>query len=685
MDGMSGRSGSSVFVSYAREDESFVRRMAEELSARQHRAWIDRIDMHPFDPDWVASVKSAIDACSTFLVVISPDSVVSDACAAELAHAVAHNKRVAPLLYRDVGDDVRARMSPVLARPNWFLFRDADDFDVSMRRLVRAIDTDLDSVAVHARLLVRARDWERKLAGTLTMAELLEAERWLAEAASKEPVPLPLHASFIRASREAADRDLARTLLTHAEREARGAARNLPVSVLLAIESHRLTPSAEAEHAVRRGLLLGRPVRVLREPSAGKPAWAGCEISPDGRLVAIPGRESLQVVETSTGQTVCSLTLAAGVDRVRFSHQGRYLATWGNVKHRTEDDPFPSGPLEVFRLPDGKRVAVCTTSDVMALAYSPDERYLAAGGYDRRAIVIDLEKDSVTPLAHEKSTNALAFHPNGRLLAAQAGEHLWIWSFPDCRIRRRLPCRFATMLQFSQNGYYLLSGQHYQRGDLQLWTADERWWRGWKVRPGPKLTLPEKITAIAYHSFSWAQFAAATDDGSVRVCWAGRSNTEPLRIDEQYRITHERRVADLSFRVSDDTRSTMPSMATASDDATVREWLHLDEIARMVHSSAVEAVRYTADGRHLVTVTVDGGVYVWESNWLAEHEAIKDVGRDDKRQDETLPWFADRGTLHGDALIDEVCRRLPRNLTIEEWRSVFGDAPYRPTCAPSTS
>jgi WD40 repeat protein len=31
-------------------------------------------------------------------------------------------------------------------------------------------------------------------------------------------------------------------------------------------------------------------------------------------------------------------------------------------------------------------------------------------------------------------------------------------------------------------------------------------------------------------------------------------------------------------------------------------------------------------------------------------------------------------------LIAETCRRLPRNLTSEEWRKYLGDEPFRPTC-----
>ena len=41
-------------------------------------------------------------------------------------------------------------------------FRETDDFATAFRALVTALDTDLDHVKFHTRLLVKARDWETK-------------------------------------------------------------------------------------------------------------------------------------------------------------------------------------------------------------------------------------------------------------------------------------------------------------------------------------------------------------------------------------------------------------------------------------------------------------------------------------------------------------------------------------------
>jgi len=207
----------------------------------------------------------------------------------------------------------------------------------------------------------------------------------------------------------------------------------------------------------------------------------------------------------------------------------------------------------------------------------------------------------------------------------------------------------------------------------------DRWLGLWRFKQVPSLNLSNHITALEYNTFSWAEFAVATNDGSVRGCWAGGGSDQTTRIDEHYRNTHEEEVTDLSFRVFDKRESVLPGLATASKDGTVREWIGDNEIARAVHASEVTSVRYTEDGQYLVSATTDGGIYVWESSWPDESSAHKKRARDAKRADESLPWRVEQSTLDGDALVGAICRRLPRNLTREEWSSAFGDEPYRAT------
>jgi hypothetical protein len=145
-----------VFISYAREDQAFVRDLHEALQACDRDTWVDWEDI-PLTADWLAEIYAAIEAADTFIFIISPDSVASEVCSLELAHAVKHNKRLVPIVRRDV--DTKA-VPQALAALNWVFFRESDDFDRAFQSLIEAIDTDLDWVRAHTRLLVRAIEWD---------------------------------------------------------------------------------------------------------------------------------------------------------------------------------------------------------------------------------------------------------------------------------------------------------------------------------------------------------------------------------------------------------------------------------------------------------------------------------------------------------------------------------------------
>ena len=169
--------GSDVFISYAREDQAFVRRLTEALAARGKKAWVDWAD-NPSTAEWMAEISAAIDATDTYLVVLSPDSAASRVCAAELEAALEANKRIVPVLAREVDE---TGPPDAVARLNWVTF--TDGFELAVSKLVEALDTDLDSVKAHTKLLVRAREWDeasRDPAKLLRGGDLDRAEGWLA-------------------------------------------------------------------------------------------------------------------------------------------------------------------------------------------------------------------------------------------------------------------------------------------------------------------------------------------------------------------------------------------------------------------------------------------------------------------------------------------------------------------------
>ena len=92
---------SDVFVSYARVDQPFVRRLCASLALLSKDVWADFEDIPP-TAAWLEEVFRGIDAAHTFAFVITPDSVRSETCRRELDHAVDHHKRIVPLVRREV-------------------------------------------------------------------------------------------------------------------------------------------------------------------------------------------------------------------------------------------------------------------------------------------------------------------------------------------------------------------------------------------------------------------------------------------------------------------------------------------------------------------------------------------------------------------------------------------------------
>jgi hypothetical protein len=91
-------------------------------------------------------------------------------------------------------------VSEALARLNWIFACEGDDFDVSLTALTTAIDTDLEWVKEHTRLLTRAIEWEAKghdRSLILRGNNLKEAEEWLGKSGQKEPRPTSQQTGYI--------------------------------------------------------------------------------------------------------------------------------------------------------------------------------------------------------------------------------------------------------------------------------------------------------------------------------------------------------------------------------------------------------------------------------------------------------------------------------------------------------
>src|SRR5262245_5086377 len=340
-----------VFISYSRKDKEFVRRLDEELKRRDREAWVDWEGIPPGDT-WEKTIYGAIESTHTFIFVLTPDSIASEVCGREIAHAVANNKRLVPIVHREVVADTVPKS---LGELNWIFFKDSDDFNEATDKLISALDTDLTWVRAHTRLLTRAIEWENKGRNNsfvLRGEDLRSAEQWLAQAgAQKERQPTALQTEYIIASRKAAARRqritlgavsvalaiagalavlawikrndavsqaniaLARQLAAQAELTRNERPDLVERSVLLAVESLKRYPTLEADQLVRQGLPL--LPRAVGGPMKHHGAVQAVVFSPDGTHLATASSDGTAGVwEAATGRQVFTLKPGQVTDRV---------------------------------------------------------------------------------------------------------------------------------------------------------------------------------------------------------------------------------------------------------------------------------------------------------------------------------------------------------------------------------
>lgn len=194
-----------AFLSYAREDLPFVRRLAAALQARNREVWVDLEDVIP-SARWREEIRTGITTADAVVFVITPDSVASVVCREELDYATEAPKRLVPIIARKTST---ASVPQTLAELSWLSFLDDVDFEAGVDRLVEVLDTDIDQVHLYTRLLTRAREWEARghdRSLLLRGGDLRAAETWLADQVDRTPAVSAAQVELIQASRSAATR-----------------------------------------------------------------------------------------------------------------------------------------------------------------------------------------------------------------------------------------------------------------------------------------------------------------------------------------------------------------------------------------------------------------------------------------------------------------------------------------------
>jgi WD40 repeat protein len=616
-----------VFISYSRRDLEFVRRLHDALVTRGKDVWVDWEDIPP-TAEWLQEVFEGIEASDNFLFVITPNSLTSDVCERELRHALARQKRLVPILRRDADG---TRVPEALASRNWTFFRDEDAFAHSLDSLVAALDTDLEWVSEHTRLLGRSLEWEkegRDSSFLLRGRDLADAEHWVAsQTAEHEPRPTSLQMEYVLASRSAAtrrqrvvigvalggaviaaglavfawsQRNEAIDQRQRAERQARLAlSRQLAAesivalksdpqqSLVLASDAATTAGTSEAVDALRSALLNSR-LRSLVETGA---QVNGIAVDPKGRLVAAAlenGR--MRIWNVRTRKPVLTRRLPAdSAWSVSFSHDGSLVlgAGKGGVSIWSTS-PNVRRPLASFD----------RSGEPAAVAVSPNGKLVATGDHDGvvrlwRIATRMSDPRTFRPPGGRSPVTAVAFSADGSRVAATNAAHTAVWS-----LRTKRPILRARendwAVDFSPDGLHVAAGD--ERGVIRVWN----------LRTGHAVTIrghEGRITALAY-SADGRSLVSASEDETGRI-WdpATGSSLAELR-------GHDGLVLSAVFAPDG------KSVLTGGQDGTIRTWAaNLDPIRAELAAPDKQELRdvsFDPSGEHVVAASQDLSAFIWD-------------------------------------------------------------------------
>ena len=613
---------SDVFISYRRVNKEFVQRLDQSLKDEGLEVWIDWEDIPPGSIDFNDDIQRGIEGADSFIAVLSPDYLMSPYTMGELEYAARLHKKLIPIVFQKFDDNPQIEIPTTISHINWIYFTphigEQNDFEDAFPRIIQALQTDLDHVRHHTRLLIRAREWEkndRDPGFVLTGTEIAEAEAWLAEGSGKEPRLTQLHSEFIFASRAVARSRQRRLLL--------GVSIALVVSLALTVLSVLLFRSAEQarKEAVHQEELAkverDRANRNADEAKSLALAAAADQIDRVDPILALALASQAVGIQDPPGgaqRQFAEIVYSPGAIRQFERHTGAvrsvvFSPLRGDVGAVSASD---DGTVILWNTETGEPLKVIEFgggAQVNSVAFSPDGTRLLAGGSNGEMTLWDRESGTVIQRftgAHSVGVSSVAFSPDGLyVLSGSDDETAVLWDIETGE----------PLTVFAGHTSWINDLAFSPQGDTFATASNDRTVILWNVEAG------EMIHQFQEHR-SWATSVAFSPDGATLIVglgdntlvqWDVRSTMERLRVFNG----HNESVTSVAYNplrkmiISSDQVGNVILWDVRTGDQVVSFIGHSNDVLTL-DDRAVNDVAFNFDGTRAMTAGSDGLLVLWD-------------------------------------------------------------------------
>jgi hypothetical protein len=306
------------------------------------------------------------------------------------------------------------------------------------------------------------------------------------------------------------------------------------LSLLLALEAARLSPSPSAAETLRRALLDSRVRTVVDvgEPVLGASVGGGAliAVTTSGDVVAADPRTGEIRDTITTGERAADASFAAdgtalvtGVDgRVRLIQQSGRVVTIPGIDgadgaqlsaEGTQAAVLGTGTVRLIAVPSGNIVQTFAHPGVRSAAISPIGRRVVTGGADDAVRIWSARSGGlVRRMGQEGNADAVAYGPRGDLVASASTDGLGrVWRVVNGRLAATLSGHgnYVSDVDFSTDGTRIVTAS--RDGSARVWRAET----------GALLALlaghSDRVTSADFVGGAGSSVVTASADGSARI------------------------------------------------------------------------------------------------------------------------------------------------------------------------